>query len=170
MSEMADKLLDRAEIHIQKAGYNGFSFRDLAAEIGIKSASVHHHFPTKAGMAVAVARRYTDRFLAAVEQSREADPVSTYRAAFRNALARDNRICLCGVLGAEAGGLPPAVADEARAFFRRCVDDLSERIGGKEANARSLHVLSTLEGAMILARIFDDVGVFDRATATLTPL
>ncbi|HJY50709.1 MAG TPA: TetR/AcrR family transcriptional regulator [Stellaceae bacterium] len=46
------------------AGYGGFSFRDLAAEISIKSASVHHHFPTKATMTAAVARRYGDRFLA----------------------------------------------------------------------------------------------------------
>ena len=43
----------------------GFSFRDLAAEIGIKSASVHHHFPTKAGMAAAVARRCGERLLKA---------------------------------------------------------------------------------------------------------
>src|SRR6478752_8675700 len=38
--------MDLAESHMRVAGYAGFSFRDLAAEIGIKSASVHHHFPT----------------------------------------------------------------------------------------------------------------------------
>ena len=42
------------------AGYAGFSFRDLAAEAGIRSASAHHHFPTKA--AATVARRAADRF------------------------------------------------------------------------------------------------------------
>lgn len=42
---------------MRNGGYGGFSFRDLAAEIGIKSASVHNHFPTKAAMAAAVARR-----------------------------------------------------------------------------------------------------------------
>ena len=63
MSERtAERLMDLAEDHIRNAGYGGFSFRDLAAEIGIKSASVHHHFPTKATMAAAVARRYGDRF------------------------------------------------------------------------------------------------------------
>jgi AcrR family transcriptional regulator len=62
----AERLMDLAEDHIRNAGYGGFSFRDLAAEIGIKSASVHHRFPTKATMAAAVARRYGDRFLASV--------------------------------------------------------------------------------------------------------
>ena len=58
--------MDLAEAHMRNGGYGGFSFRDLAAELGIKSASVHHHFPTKATMAAAVARRYADRFFAAV--------------------------------------------------------------------------------------------------------
>src|ERR1700731_169104 len=66
MNETAEHLMDLAEARICEAGYRGFSFRDLAAEIGIKSASVHHHFPTKATMAAAVARRYADRFFAAV--------------------------------------------------------------------------------------------------------
>jgi hypothetical protein len=46
VKETAERLMDLAEAHIRSAGYAGFSFRDLAAEIGIKSASVHHHFPT----------------------------------------------------------------------------------------------------------------------------
>ena len=57
MSETAERLMDLAEARIRDAGDGGFSFRDLAAEIGIKSASVHHHFPTKAGIVAAVARR-----------------------------------------------------------------------------------------------------------------
>ncbi len=44
MSGMAERLMDLAEAHIRDRGYGGFSFRDLAAEVGIKSASVHHHF------------------------------------------------------------------------------------------------------------------------------
>lgn len=64
MSETAERLMDLGRGTYPHAGYGGFSFRDLAAEISIKSASVHHHFPTKATMTAAVARRYGDRFLA----------------------------------------------------------------------------------------------------------
>jgi TetR/AcrR family transcriptional repressor of nem operon len=38
--------MDLAESHMRHAGYGGFSFRDLAAEIGIKSASVHRNTKT----------------------------------------------------------------------------------------------------------------------------
>ena len=59
----AVEILDAAETMIQSQGYNGFSFREIADQVGIKSASVHYHFPTKADLGAAVARRYTDRFL-----------------------------------------------------------------------------------------------------------
>src|SRR6516164_5686956 len=66
VSETAERLMDLAEAHIRNAGYGGFSFRDLAAESGIKGASAHHDFLTEATMAAAVARRYGDHFLAVV--------------------------------------------------------------------------------------------------------
>jgi TetR/AcrR family transcriptional repressor of nem operon len=171
MSETADRLMDLAEAHIRNAGYNGYSFRDLASEAGIKSASVHHHFPTKATLAAAVARRYTDRFLAFVEKQIDhsaPDVIAVYRSAFRAALKRDGRMCLGGVLGAEAGGLPPEVAVETRQFFNRLVEDLATRIGGRAARGRALSVLATLEGAMILARASGNITDFDQATAGLT--
>jgi TetR/AcrR family transcriptional repressor of nem operon len=79
-------------------------------------------------MTAAVARRYGDRFLAAVARrpnERAEDAISAYRSAFRAALDRDGRMCLCGVLGAEAGVLSPEVAEEIVSLFRRCIDDLS---------------------------------------------
>jgi TetR/AcrR family transcriptional repressor of nem operon len=162
--------MDLAESHIRNAGYGGFSFRELAAEIGIKSASVHHHFPTKATMAAAVARRYADRFLAeVVGQPNETaeDAIATYRSVFRTALARDGRMCLCGVLGAEAGGLPPEVAEATLIFFQRCIEDLSQRMGCPDAKARALQVMATLEGGMVLARAMGSNDDFVKATACL---
>lgn len=61
-------------------------------------------------MAAAFARRYGDRFLAAVAaQPNESveDAIAAYRLTFRQALDRDGRMCLCGVLGAEASVLSP---------------------------------------------------------------
>ena len=170
MNETAQRLMDMAEAHIRHAGYRGFNFRDLAAELGIKSASVHHHFPTKATLVAAVVRRYGDRFLATVasrSSETEDDAISAYRSAFRTALERDGRMCLCGVLSAETGVLTPEVVEEIRSFFRRCIDDLTRRIGGSEAAARAYHVMATLEGGMMLARAYRDIGAFDQATASL---
>jgi len=169
----AERLMDLAEDHIRNAGYGGFSFRDLAAEIGIKSASVHHRFPTKATMATAVVRRYGDRFLASVARRLNEtadDAIRAYRAAFREGLERDGRMCLCGVLGAEVGVLSADVAREILSFFRRCIDDLSQRIGGPDAEARAFQIMATLEGAVMLARVYREIKAFDQAAAGLVCL
>jgi TetR/AcrR family transcriptional repressor of nem operon len=160
VNETTQRLMDLAEAHIRYAGYRGFSFRDLAAGLGIKSASVHHHF-----------RRYAVRFLATVaSQPNETgdDAISAYRSAFRKALKRDGRMCLCGVLGAEAGVLPPEVVQEIQSFFHRCIDDLARRVGGPEGEARAFQVMATLEGGTMLARALGDIGAFDQAVASLT--
>ena len=170
MSGKANEIMDAAERRIREAGYNGFSFRDLAADVGVKSASVHHHFPTKADLAVAVARRYADRFLGAIEAEPSDRLVAAWRASFRRALREDGRMCLCGVLGAEAGALPSAVAAEARRFFERGAECLARAQGGSGTAAREagLRVLATLEGAMLIARTLGDPAVFDQATAELS--
>jgi TetR/AcrR family transcriptional repressor of nem operon len=156
--------LDLAEIHIRNAGYGGFSFRDLAAEAGIKSASVHHHFPTKTTMAAAVARRYGDRFFAAVapRDGETADEVITaYRSAFTASFDRAGKACVFGVLGAEVGGLSPEVAREILSFFQRCIEDLSRRISGPDAETRAFQVMATLHGGMVLAGVYQNIKAFD---------
>jgi len=166
-----EALMDAAERRIREFGYNGFSFRDLAADVGIKSASVHHHFPTKPVLAAAVARRYCDRFDTAVaqEQTGGATAVAAWRTVFRRSLREDGRMCLCGVLGAEAGGLPPEVVVEARRFFERGVANLAaaSTLGERQARQAGLQVLATLEGAMLLARALGDDDAFDQAAAHL---
>jgi TetR/AcrR family transcriptional regulator, transcriptional repressor for nem operon len=168
VKETAERLMDLAEAHMRNKGYGGFSFRDLAAELGIKSASVHHHFPTKATMAAAVARRYAERFFDAVARRSEEggeDAIAVYRSTFKAVLGRDRLMCLFGVLSVEAGGLPPEVANEIPLFFRRCISDLSERIGGPDPEARAFQVIATLEGGMMLARAYQNTEAFDQAVA-----
>lgn len=36
--------MDAAEKRIRKAGFNGFGFRKIAADVGIKNSTVHYHF------------------------------------------------------------------------------------------------------------------------------
>jgi TetR/AcrR family transcriptional repressor of nem operon len=64
--------------------------------------------------------------------------------------------------------LTPEVVEEIQSFFRGCIDDLTQRIGGPEAEARAFHVMATLEGGMMLARVYRDIGAFDQAVASLT--
>lgn len=173
MSRTAEKLMDLAEQRMRQAGYHGFSFRDLANDVGITSASVHHHFPTKAEMVVAVMQRFSGRFMervAPLPGETAQDVVESYRAAIRESLRAGRGMCLSGMLGAEAAGLPPEIVSEVEQFFRDAVVDLAKRLGGPSGEERAFTILATLEGALILTRAYGDVDVFDRATASLAPL
>ncbi|WP_460163969.1 TetR/AcrR family transcriptional regulator [Pseudomonas sp. S2_F03] len=114
-------ILQAARRVVQARGYNALSFRELAKEVGIKSASIHYHFPTKGDLGAALARRYTEDTAAYLDQLlvESQDPKSMmkdYTAAFRAALENDNRMCLCGILAAEHHDLPAEVRVEVDGF------------------------------------------------------
>lgn len=164
MTGRAEAILNAAEIRIRDAGYNGFSFRDLATDVGVKSSSVHFHFPTKEALVAAVVRRYVERLESALdeEEAAGAAPVEAWRTIFRRALIEDGRMCLCGVLATEIEGLPPEVAEEARRFFTRGIDRLAS--SGAVGKADAIRVFAMLEGAMVMAKALGDPDSFDMAT------
>jgi TetR/AcrR family transcriptional regulator, transcriptional repressor for nem operon len=170
MSDRAELIMDAAERRIRQGGYNGFSFREIAADVGVKSSSVHHHFPTKEALAVAVARRYGERFeqSVAAEMEKGHSPLAAWHRVFRRALVHDGQMCLCGALGAGVADLPADVAAEAKRFFERGLKSLTQPQKGSSLSAgRAKHALATLEGAMLLARAMNDTKTFDEATKPL---
>lgn len=166
MTDTTSAILDSAEKRIRSAGYCGFSFRDVAADVGVKASSVHYHFPAKEKLAAAVARRYTDRFVEAVDAkvATGSDVVQAWRDVFRTALRRDGRMCLCGALAATSHDLPDEVRLEVRRFFELGIEKLQQ--GGLDRVA-AIRVLSALEGAMLTANILDTPLVFESGSTAL---
>ena len=167
-----EQLLDVAEVMVREGGYNHFSFRDLADKVGIKSASVHYHFKTKPDLGTELVERYTRRFLEALDQTAtSALPAQTVvQQAFQASLQSSGMMCLCGLLAAEGDGLPPEVRQATRAFFERTQQWLAERIvqqsgiSPEQAAQQALRQMAMLEGAMLLAKIHGDLGLFEQIT------
>jgi TetR/AcrR family transcriptional repressor of nem operon len=162
---------------VQARGYNALSFREIAKDIGIKSASIHYHFPTKADLGAALARRYTDDAVGYLDGLAAAGlPLEVlfqrYVAVFRAALLNDNRMCLYGIMAAEYGDLPPEVRTEVDGFSTANVRWLASALGSDEA--RALAIFAAIEGAQLVARGRGDIAVFDQTVeayraAGLTP-
>ncbi len=168
--------MDLAERYIRQKGFNSFSFRDIAADLGIKSASVHYHFPTKGMLGAAVAKRYTERFLTALadisERTRDPrDRLLLYSQLYRQAIVTPDSMCLCGIMAAEALSIPEEAAAETREFFTRNIEWLRgvfRDLSGSDADDREIEdkahaFVAVLEGGMLLARSFEDVRAFDRS-------
>lgn len=177
MSETVDKLLDRAEDMIRMKGFHAVSFRDLADELEIKSSSVHYHFPQKQDLGVALVKRYADKIFAALrEKCGDASSANDYLDAlisvYREALRGSDRICLCGILGAESSGLPPEVAGEVSGFLNANIDwlasHLPDSMDDQQKLAFATQTISVLQGAMMLANSLNDHSLFDRAVVGLS--
>ena len=182
----ADRILDVAERLAQTRGFNGFSYADIAAEIGITKASLHYHFPLKADLGRALVTRYTDAFQRALAEIGAVDvdapsKLKRYVQIYQDVLGAD-RMCLCGMFAAEYATLPETIQQELRRFFdrnERWLTDVLEQ-GRREGSlqfegaTRDISGLLTgaLEGSMLLARSYGDGSRFGKAVeqmlATLT--
>jgi TetR/AcrR family transcriptional repressor of nem operon len=169
-----EKIMAAARKTVQAHGYTALSFRDLAAEVGIKSASVHYHFPTKGDLGAALARRYTEDGITYLGNLMEAHKdartrVKKYAEIFRAALADDNRMCLCGIMSAEHNDLPPEVRAEVNRFNDANVDWLTEVLTQDAAESKSkkavrrqaMSIFAAIGGAQLMARGHGDITVYD---------
>ena len=119
----SEEILSVAQDLVQTKGYNGFSYRDIAATIGIKSASIHYHFPTKGDLGRNVTAQYRNAFaqalqvlLASTDSARER--IEGYAALFRATLVEQKRLCMCGMLAGEVETIPDEVKVEVACFFK----------------------------------------------------
>jgi TetR/AcrR family transcriptional regulator, transcriptional repressor for nem operon len=163
MSDMKTAIMDAAERRMQAGGFSGFSFREIAADVGIKSSSVHYHFPTKEDLAAAVIRRWSEHTAEAIDEAfrKDPDPMRVWTKTFRGTAISEPHMCPCTVLGASSHDLPDLVAAEVKRFFKMCKDKL---VAQGLAPAKATEFLSTLVGAMVVANALHDTAEYDRAT------
>lgn len=167
-----EAILEAAKRTAQAHGYGGLNFRELANEVGIKAASIYHHFPSKADLAAAVAKLYWQDSAKALQALLEesAAPLSAlhqYPHTFRKALENDNRMCLCSFMAAEHDDLPEAVRKEVRAFADVNVAWLSKVlcaggfISADQSDQRARAIFAAIAGAQLVARSRSDVSLYD---------
>ena len=173
-TDTRETIMAIARLMVQARGYNALSFRDLAKEVGIKSASIHYHFPTKGDLGAALARRYADDAMAYLEGllADSADLrtcIKSYLGLFRAALLNDNRMCLYGIMAAERDDLPIEVRIEVDRFsevnVRWLVKLLSRRksaAGTEPLQQQALAIFAAIEGAQLVARGRGEIAVFDK--------
>jgi TetR/AcrR family transcriptional repressor of nem operon len=174
------RLLDVAMELVQLRGYNAFSFHGLADRVGIKTASIHYHFPTKGDLGLALVKRHRQALakeLAHIDAD-EPNPweqLRRYAGIFRSTLENGQRMCLGGMLAIEYQTLPPELVEEVRGYFEDNEKWLARTLqAGRKARvvafsrpatevARTL--FAALEGAMLSACAFGDYDRFDAAAA-----
>jgi TetR/AcrR family transcriptional repressor of nem operon len=171
-ADSRERILAAARRVAQAHGYSGINFRDLAVEVGIKAPSIYHHFPSKADLAAAVAKRYWEDSAAALEALSAKSPgplesLRQYPDTFRKALENDNRICLCSFMAAEYDDLPEPVKKEVQIFADINVAWLSKMlsaaklVSSKKSEQRARAIFAAVAGAQLMARSRSDIALYD---------
>ena len=173
-TDTADRMLDFAERLVQTRGFNGFSYADIANALEVTKASLHYHFPTKAELGRRLIERYSDAFTAALEALDESgadahEKLHAYVDIYAGVL-RNDRMCLCGMLAADYVTLPEPMKSAVTHFFEAnerwlaTVLEQGRAPGELQFAGSPLEVarflVSSLEGAMLVARSFNDVSRF----------
>ena len=180
-NDTAERVLDIAERLVQTRGFSNFSYADIAAELSITTASLHYHYRGKAELGLALITRYTQRFVEALAEIDQTLPdarakLDAYARLYADVL-QGKRMCMCGVLAAEYETLPEPMRAEVINFFdanQRWLTELlkqgqAERTLSFTGSADDVAqtILSTLEGAMLVARPYGDLAKFQATTARL---
>ncbi|UWZ84879.1 TetR/AcrR family transcriptional regulator [Occallatibacter riparius] len=163
-------------------GYSAFSYADISDAVGIRKPSIHHHFPTKAALAVAVLKSHREKTIEGTRQlDREIeDPrkrlhayVHYWEGCIR---ARTVPFCVAALMGAELPSLPEEVQAEVRLHFTALSEWLERTLkaGAKSgvlklqdsAASEAQALMAVVHGAMLSARATGDGDVFRIVTGT----
>jgi len=175
-SSTADNILQCAQTLIVAGGYNGFSYADIAKVIGIRNASIHHHFPSKALLVQTLVRRYREAAQAGIAEMERhvSEPMAQlrgYAGYWENCIAEPaSAFCMCAMLACELPILPEEIALEVRAHFRALsawMASVMER-GAQQGSIRLSEsgkveaemFMAAAHGAMLAARAYGDARMF----------
>lgn len=178
-----DDILRCARSLLIEGGYNSFSYADIAKVVGIRNASIHHHFPSKSDLVRTLVARYREEAeagIAALERqiTEPAEQLRAYIGYWEACIADASApICVCALLASQIPVLPEEVTLEVRAHFRTLsgwltsVLERGSRQGGLRvtgtAKAEAEGFMACVHGAMLSARAYGDPRMFGVITGPL---
>ncbi|WP_413582490.1 TetR/AcrR family transcriptional regulator [Bdellovibrio sp. HCB288] len=102
--------LEIAKNHLQLRGYNGFSFQDIADELGIRKASLHYYFASKEDLGLALIEDYSNSFQEWTQKHAELDSLEKIKKFIDmySTFSQDGlKVCPGGVFCIDYNTLPP---------------------------------------------------------------
>jgi TetR/AcrR family transcriptional repressor of nem operon len=174
-----DRILNSAQRLIQTRSFHGFSFQDIADEVGIRKASLYHHFDSKDDVAVAMLARAEDWVSAQLEKAEGLEPgerLDAYFDMFRIIHGKGERMCPGGSFAAVLDAVSSPVQRALHRFTKLHLDWLEgvvregvERgqfsIGDQRPRDVAVQIAAGVQGALLMGRLTGDPQVIDTVAA-----
>ena len=165
-----ERIVSVAARAIRRSGYDGTGVADIMKEAGLTHGAFYAHFASREAMLAEAASRACAESAAAAADVVAQEPAGTALAAMlgaylSNAHAENVELgCPLAALGSETSRQAPEVRRVATRHIKEMIDLVARQLpdwGQPSAHERALVTLSTMVGALLLARAVDDPGLSD---------
>jgi TetR/AcrR family transcriptional repressor of nem operon len=179
--EMREKILNSAQRLVQTRSFHGFSFQDIADEVGIRKASLYHYFDSKDAVGLAVLQRATDWVSMQMEKLEGCDPTERlegYFEIFRVIHGKGERMCPGGSFAALFDAISSPVQAALHRFAKMHLDWLESAV--REGAGRgqfqihdqrprdvAMQIAAGIQGALLMGRLTGDPYAIDAVAAGL---
>jgi len=170
ISEMntREQIIQLADNLIREKGYNAFSFYDISKSVGIKTASIHYHFPSKSDLGVAVIEQYIDNLHCIRRDYDNKSPIENLEKLFSiySTIKNENKVCLFGSLAPDFNTLDDKMQASLKTFSDVMINWVSNFLEkGRNSDVfqfegsprtKAIMIISNLLSAVLLSRLTSD--------------
>jgi TetR/AcrR family transcriptional repressor of nem operon len=161
------QIIDIAEHLLLKKGFNGFSYKHISTQLGIKNAAIHYHFPSKEDLGAAIIQHTRKAFQAGTQEleTQQLNPwqkLDWFFSIYLNNLQK-GEVCLGGTLGTDFNAIPGKMQSEVQALISEILTWLEKLLqDGRNqgdfsfsgnAAEKAVVVLASVQGALQIARV-----------------
>jgi TetR/AcrR family transcriptional repressor of nem operon len=163
---------------IRERGFNAFSFYDLSKSLGIKTASIHYHFPTKTALGVTLLKQHSEKVLMLKEMVKDKSPEKKFDAflSIYSKIKAEDKVCIVGSLATDLHSIDKKIAKEVKVLAAEILAWVTEILeeGKKKkvfyfdlpSRTKALMVISSMLAAVQLCRL-TNVKDFDTIKQTV---
>jgi len=165
-----ERIVSVAARAIRRSGYDGTGVADIMKEAGLTHGAFYSHFASREAMLAEAATKACAESAAAAADVVAKQPPGTAMAAMLDAYlskAHAENVeqgCPLAALGSETSRQAPELRRVATRHIKEMIDLVARQSpdwGQPGAHERALVTLSTMVGALLLARAVDDPGLSD---------
>ena len=163
-AENRQTVINVASRLFRERGFDGIGLKDLMEGAGLTQGAFYKQFESKEDLAAQASRRAlesaSERWSAAIAENPD-DPLGAVIAFYLSAGHREEKLDGCPVvaLGSDAArqgtGVKAAFEEGIKAYLE-VLGPLLPKTDGEDSNRKAMVVLSTMVGAMTLARAVND--------------
>ena len=116
---LRDNIVAKAKDYLQRYGFSGFSFQDLANDIGLRKASLHYYFKSKEELGLVLIEEYRnafERWTQAMQNKNAREKLDGMFHIFVLMAKDGKKICPTGALTTELQKLPASMQKKLREF------------------------------------------------------